>query len=204
MTKMTLAIAVALLAGTTMTGAANAGGVRLGFGFPLGSFVAHEALSGGGGGGYGGGRDYDRPRAAPRRSYQEEAPARRVAKIKRTPKVDVADVPAPKVAKKVAVTPEVKTAKIDTKLDTDPATTTEIAKSTPATDTTTATDTAPVTTDTAKADTAKVDNAKVATVEKTVSNGKSDMETVAAPSNDKQVCRRYSPAIAALVDVPCE
>ncbi len=139
----------------------------------MGSFVAHEALSGGGNGGYGGGRDYDRPRAAPRRSHQEEAPARRVAKVKRTPKVDVADVPAPKVVKKVAVTPEVKTAKIETKLDTDPATTTEIAK-TPASDTaSTATTTAPVTTDTAK----------VATAEKTDSNGKSDAETVLHPKS---------------------
>jgi hypothetical protein len=42
MTKITLSLAAALIAGTTMmTSAANAGGLRLGFGFPLGSFVAH-------------------------------------------------------------------------------------------------------------------------------------------------------------------
>ena len=44
---------------------------------------------------------------------------------------------------------------------------------------------------------------KVATVEKTVSTGKSDQKTVAA-ADTKQVCRRYSAAIAGLVDVPCE
>ena len=45
MTKTTLALAAALLAGTTLTSAANAGGVRVGFGFPLGSFVAHSNQS---------------------------------------------------------------------------------------------------------------------------------------------------------------
>ncbi len=97
------------------------------------------------------------------------------------------------------MTPEVKTAKIDTKLDSNPTTTTEIAK-TPAT---TDTSTAPV-----AAETSKVETSKVATAEKTVSNGKSDLETASAPADDKTddkpVCRRYSPAIAALVDVPCE
>ena len=41
MTKIAFALAAAVLAGTTMTNAANAG-VRLGFGFPLGSFIAHS------------------------------------------------------------------------------------------------------------------------------------------------------------------
>ena len=40
MSKSALALAAAVLAATTLSNAANAGGIRLGFGFPLGSFVA--------------------------------------------------------------------------------------------------------------------------------------------------------------------
>jgi hypothetical protein len=90
------------------------------------------------------------------------------------------------------VTPAATTAKLDNKLESDPATTTEIAK--------TSTDTA-TTTDTAATDTS--DDAKVATADTTTSNGKSD-QTTESPPNGKRVCRRFSPAIAGLVDVPCE
>ncbi|MBN9246353.1 MAG: hypothetical protein J0I81_02695, partial [Hyphomicrobium sp.] len=98
MTKIAFALAAAVLAGTTMTNAANAG-VRLGFGFPLGTFIAHSAenLSA---------RDYrrnDRPRTV-RRDYQDDAPARKIAKAKSAPKVDVDDVPV-----KAPVTPVVQT-----------------------------------------------------------------------------------------------
>jgi hypothetical protein len=34
--------------------------------------------------------------------------------------------------------------------------------------------------------------------------GKADAETGTASTITKHVCRRYAPAIAALVDVPCE
>ena len=61
MTKTTLALAAALLAGTTLTSAANAGGVRVGFGFPLGSFIAHSNQSYSGEG-YGSGRNCHKPR----------------------------------------------------------------------------------------------------------------------------------------------
>jgi hypothetical protein len=121
MTKTTLALAAALLAGTTLTSAANAGGVRVGFGFPLGSFIAHSNQSYSGEG-YGSGRNCHKPRYAARRQY--EAAAAPVRKIKRAPKAAVAY----KVSK-----PEVQTAKLEDKLITNDETTTEIAK-TPAAD----------------------------------------------------------------------
>ena len=207
MTKTTLALAAALLAGTTLTSAANAGGVRVGFGFPLGSFIAHSNQSYSGEG-YGSGRNCHKPRYAARRQY--EAAAAPVRKIKRAPKAAVAY----KVSK-----PEVQTAKLEDKLITNDETTTEIAK-TPASDvsgtqstaststTTTAvldkeTDKAATTTTpaTAKVEAPKVE--KVATVEKTETSGKAEQKTISVPAA-KRVCRRFSAAIAGLVDVPCQ
>lgn len=204
MTKTTLALAAALLAGTTLTSAANAGGLRVGFGFPLGSFIAHSNQSYSDEG-YGRGRHCDKPRYAARRRYLADvAPAR---KIKRAPKVDV----AAKTSK-----PEVQTAKLEDKLVTNDETTTEIAK-TPASDISgtqsTATTTTAVldkesgnagTTTTpapAKVEAPKVE--KVATVEKTETSAKPDLKTVPV-SAAKRVCRRFSAAIAGLVDVPCQ
>lgn len=190
MTKITLTVAAALLAGTTLTSAANAGGIRLGFGFPLGSFIAHSN-QGYSDGGYD--RRYARERRA-RRTYQAEAaPAQ---KIKRPRKIEVAAKPAP--------APIVKTAKLEDKLASDPATTTEIAKTsevttgstTPTTPATTPATTTPTTTTT---DTAKTD--KVATTDKTSTETKAEVKNAA--SEAKQICRRYSAAIAGLVDVPC-
>jgi hypothetical protein len=204
MTKTTLALAAALLAGTTLTSAANAGGVRVGFGFPLGSFIAHSNQSYSGES-YGGGRNCHKPRYAARRQY--EAAAAPVRKIKRAPKAAVAY----KVSK-----PEVQTAKLEDKLITNDETTTEIAK-TPASDvsgtqsttstTTTAvldkeTDKAATTTPaTAKVEAPKVE--KVATVEKTETSGKAEPKAISVPTA-KRVCRRFSAAIAGLVDVPCQ
>ncbi|HXE02498.1 MAG TPA: hypothetical protein VN623_11170 [Hyphomicrobium sp.] len=207
MTKTTLALAAALLAGTTLTSAANAGGVRVGFGFPLGSFIAHSNQSYSGEG-YGSGRNCHKPRYAARRQY--EAAAAPVRKIKRAPKAAVAY----KVSK-----PEVQTAKLEDKLITNDETTTEIAK-TPAADvsgtqstaststTTTAvldkeTDKAATTTTPAMAKLEAPKVEKVATVEKTETSGKAEQKTISVPAA-KRVCRRFSAAIAGLVDVPCQ
>jgi len=182
MTKTTLALAAALLAGTTLTSAANAGGVRVGFGFPLGSFIAHSNQSYSGEG-YGSGRNCHKPRYAARRQY--EAAAAPVRKIKRAPKAAVAY----KVSK-----PEVQTAKLEDKLITNDETTTEIAK-TPAADvsgtqstaststTTTAvldkeTDKAATTTTPAMAKVEAPKVEKVATVEKTETSGKAEQKTI--------------------------
>jgi hypothetical protein len=197
MTKTALALAAALLAGTTLTSAANAGGIRVGFGFPLGSFVAHPNQSYSGGG-------YDRHCAKERRArriYQAEAAP--VRKIKRPRKIDVASVKP--------VSAPVKTAKLEDKLASDPATTTEIAKTSDVTTgsataaspapAATATATTPAITTPAKSttDTTKTDN--VATADKTPTDEKVGLKT--ATSEAKQICRRYSAAIAGLIDVPC-
>jgi len=207
MTKTTLALAAALLAGTTLTSAANAGGVRVGFGFPLGSFIAHSNQSYSGEG-YGSGRNCHKPRYAARRQY--EAAAAPVRKIKRAPKAAVAY----KVSK-----PEVQTAKLEDKLITNDETTTEIAKtpvadvsgtqSTASTSTTTTavldkeTDKAATTTTPAMAKVEAPKVEKVATVEKTETSGKAEQKTISVPAA-KRVCRRFSAAIAGLVDVPCQ
>jgi hypothetical protein len=186
MTKIALALAAAVLAGTTMTNAANAG-VRLGFGFPLGTFIAHSNEN------YSGNdfRRNDRPRTV-RRDYQDEAPARKVAKIKRAPKVEVADAPV-----KAPAAPVVQTAKLEDKLSSDPATTTEIAKTPASTSASEATKPANDMT------TGSIKQASTST-DKTDTAVKADTETTAATTETKHVCRRYSAAIAGLVDVPCE
>ena len=204
MTKTTLALAAALLAGTTLTSVANAGGVRVGFGFPLGSFIAHSNQSYSGES-YGSGRNCHKPRYAARRQY--EAAAAPVRKIKRAPKAAVAY----KVSK-----PEVQTAKLEDKLITNDETTTEIAK-TPASDVSGTQSTASTTTTavldkadkaaatttpaTTKFEAPKVE--KVATVEKTETSGKAEQKTISVPAA-KRLCRRFSAAIAGLVDVPCQ
>jgi len=143
-----------------------------------------------------------------RRQY--EAAAAPVRKIKRAPKAAVAY----KVSK-----PEVQTAKLEDKLITNDETTTEIAK-TPAADvsgtqstaststTTTAvldkeTDKAATTTTPAMAKVEAPKVEKVATVEKTETSGKAEQKTISVPAA-KRVCRRFSAAIAGLVDVPCQ
>jgi hypothetical protein len=191
MTKTTLALAAALLAGTTLTSAANAGGIRVGFGFPLGSFVAHPNQSYSGGG-------YDRHCAKERRArriYQAEAAP--VRKIKRPRKIDVASVKP--------VSAPVKTAKLEDKLASDPATTTDIAKTSDVTTgSTTAASTAlaTTTTDTTKTDTIKTDTTKTDKVA-TATSTDEKIDLKKATTEAKQICRRYSAAIAGLVDVPC-
>jgi len=188
MTKITLTLAAALLAGTTLTSAANAGGIRVGFGFPLGSFIAHSAQSSMDDG-------YSRRYERRQRAYKAEAAP--VRKAKPVSKVASAK-PIAKPADKQVIT----TAKLEDKLASDPATTTEIAKTSDVTtaSTTPATNSTPTatTSTTAATEPAKVE--KVATVDKTAAEDKSNTDK-SAP--EKQICRRYSAAIAGLVDVPC-
>lgn len=191
MTKTTLTLAAVLLAGTTLSNTAFAGGVRVGFGFPLGSFVAHSNQSyAGDRGGYG--RHCERERTAHRTTRRaRHAKAAAPRKVKHTRKVQTANV-------KPISTPTIKTAKLEGKLESNPATTTEIAKTTstsiatgsvtPASvpSTTSASETKP---ETAAADVQSSEQAKPG------------LQT--AITTAKQVCRRYSAAIAGLIDVPC-
>lgn len=189
MTKITIALTAALLAGTTLTQAANAGGLRVGFGFPLGSFVAHPTQSYAGDG-YGYRRHCDRKHYV-RRSYQ--ADAARVLRVKRHRKINVAK------AKQAPVL--VKTVKLESKLPSNPATTTEIAKTNSnrndANSTAQLTTTASITP--AATETSKTE--KVVVVDTTSGDEKADLRTATTTVN--QICRRYSATIAGLVDVPC-
>jgi hypothetical protein len=98
MSAKALALAAALLATTAISTSANAGGVRLGFGFPLGNFTAHPNLSSGPAGtarGRNTAEHYEKPRVA--RGHHNDDDDAPVRKAKRAPKVEVADdEPAPK------------------------------------------------------------------------------------------------------------
>ncbi len=247
MTKKTLALAATIIATATLSNAANAGGLRvgLGFGFPLGSFVAREHQSDTGHS-YKQHNSYSKPRAVARNHHDDEAPVRKakraapkpapkvevaeapVRKVKRVaPKVEVAEAPRPrkivklpKVSKPVAEPVEVKTAKLE-----DPATVTDETpsiyvpetppaavesnvtgtQSTPAVTRTAAVtvepDPAATAAEPVKAEPETVETPKVEkTAEvKTEPKAKSDV-----PATVKRLCRRFSAAIAGLIDVPCE
>ena len=120
MTKTTLAaLAAALLAGSTFSATANAGGgVRVGFGFPLGSFVAHPHQNYNQSSSYGYKKSCDKPVRAARHIEREEAPVRKAHRA--APKVEVAEKPAPKVIKrapKVEVAEEAPVRRVVKKVD---------------------------------------------------------------------------------------
>ena len=226
LTKSALTLAAALLAGSALSTAANAGGIRVGFGFPLGSFVAHSNQSHS----YSSGPSYGEKhcaKPAPRRQVAEEAP---VHHVKHTaPKhVEVAEeeAPAPRIKKirAIAKAPvedaqaEIKTAKLEDKSimsdaapaivipETPPVVVNNLAgtQSTPSEKTATVTvepAATPVATtpvkDEPKVETAKIE--KIVTIEKDEPKRKVNISSEA-----KRVCRRFSAAIAGLIDVPCE
>ena len=220
MPKTIIAAAAALIAGTALADTANAG-VRVGFGFPLGSFVAHE--NSGGGGGYG--RDCERPRR-----YQSARPAYN-PRPQRTYKAPVVAqpkyvAPPPVAQARPSIPADKQVGKLDNKV-TDAAknetNVTEIAKT--ATDDIASNDLTAVSTTAilAKAPDGATKNGnstlnkdvtalpevvveskpKVATAVKT-DGKKSDLKQIAATSADKKVCRRFSAAIGGLVETACE
>ena len=89
MSKTILNITAALMAATALGTPAQAGGIRLGFGFPLGVFAASQVLASGPGGGH---HDVERPRSLSR--GEEHAP--RIVKHS-APKEEVAEAPVRKV-----------------------------------------------------------------------------------------------------------
>lgn len=231
MTKITLTLAAALLASTTLSGAAIAGGIRVGFGFPLGSFVAHEHQNYSSAPSYSANKHCDKPVRAARHEVREEAAVRKVShrapkvevandepaprKIKRAPKVEVAEeeAPAPRVikAKPAEIQAPVQVANLDDKAVTSdaapsiyvpesPVTEFKGTQSTPAA-ITTASVTSAVVKDVAKVEQPKIE--KVVTIEQDEPKAKAKTETGTA-STAKRLCRRFSAAIAGLIDVPCE
>jgi hypothetical protein len=105
MTNKALTLAALMLASTTLVSTAEAGGIRLSFGGPLGSFTAHPNQSSGPGGTARNehcakpeARHYAKPSYVGRQHQEEEAPVRHVKRA--TPKVEVAETPAPRKVKK--------------------------------------------------------------------------------------------------------
>lgn len=92
--KKLIALASAVLATTVLASAAEAGGgVRLGFGFPLGSFTATPSHGGGGSGGYSKAAKRKAPVAHAARKPDRPAPRIAKAKVETTeaPKAVAAD-----------------------------------------------------------------------------------------------------------------
>jgi hypothetical protein len=187
MTKTTLTLAAVLLAGTTLSNTAFAGGIRVGFGFPLGSFVAHSNQSyAGRGNGYG--RHCDRERSARRIRHAKVAAPRKIKHVRKVQTAKVKPAPAPTIT----------TAKLEGKLESNPATTTEIVKtaSTPI-----ATGSVTPASATSTPETKETTPVTAAADIKSSEPVKPDLKTSIAAA--KKVCRRYSAAIAGLIDVPC-
>jgi hypothetical protein len=229
MTKTTLAaLAAALIAGSALSSTAQAGGVRVGFGFPLGSFVAHSHQSYNQSSSYGYRKSCDKPVRAARHVQREEAPVRKahrpapkikvveeapVRVIKKTkpiqtatlennevkndaaPTVYVPAAPAAVEKPAEATSAPVTTAALAPTLSDSKPTETTTATATPATiEPVKATTVAPVKED-VKADAPKTE--KIEKVEK-------DTTKVKVSGEAKRLCRRFSAAIAGLIDVPCE
>ena len=183
MTRTALTIAVALIAGTTLSNAANAGGVRLGFGFPLGSFVAKPFQGSSLGGGYGHKKSYKKPTYAAR-------------KAPRPAQVDVAET------RQVKAKPApVKTANVETKTIATDAPTVYVPTTPVKAEETKTQETAALTPETAEQETeVKVDNSRNEKVEKV----EAEQPTTEENSSTKRVCRKFSAVVGGLVEAPCE
>ncbi len=211
MTKFAIALAAAaLLAAPSFSSNAEAGGIRLGFGFPLGSFVARPHQS------YNAGPSYQQQCAKKAAREARLAAARRQAAAARQAQIEKAQAQKYAAAEKSAqikrakAAEAVQTAKVDSKpVTTDAAPTVYVpvanATATPES-TAPVTETAAVTTEPAK--TAALETA---TTTETVPDVKKVEKAVVEKSNvkvstatAKRVCRRFSAAIAGLIDVPCE
>lgn len=221
MTTKALTLAALVIAAGSLSSAAEAGGVRLQFGGPLGSFVAHPHLSSGPGGTargslYAHKPSYAKPSYVGRMNH-DDGPARKVVRHK--PKVDVAERAQP-VVRKLKKAPAVQVAKAE-----DPSVTSDAApsifvpdsppsaasgfsgtQSTPA-----AVRTAEAVTekDAAEAGVAPEDKTEVVVLPVIEDDAKSEaaepaVSPVKVSGIAEKICRRFSAAIASLVTVPCE
>lgn len=206
MTKTTLAaLAAAILAGTAFTSAAEAGGVRLGYGFPLGSFVAREHSPDAT-------RSYGHRKVKHHRSARVSAPVRKVLKNKK--KINVAEphkVKAkPQVAEKTVVIKNkvktVKTAKVEDKTIVSDAPVINVPGTPVAAQPQTTAPAAEKPVETAAVHPEPVVEVIKAEEPKTeqVTESASDADEVAVTERAKQACRRFSALIGKLIDVPCK
>ncbi|MBX9684918.1 MAG: hypothetical protein K2X41_14140 [Hyphomicrobium sp.] len=212
MTKTALTLAAALIAGSALTTSAEAGGVRLGFGFPLGAFVAHSLMN----------QNAERHAGYERRAERPTYAKKQAAKPDKK-KVTVAEAPAPRVrraAKPVkTATYEPKTIATDTvpmiQVPDTPAAAPTVVKAEefktvePAIVQTATVTLAPTVAPTVTPD-VKVETPTVVTptadavTAPIITRAPVAEKTVNISAKVKRVCRKFSAAIAGLIDVPCE
>jgi hypothetical protein len=217
MTKTALTLAAVLLAGTTLSTAANAGGIRLGFGMPLGSFVAHSNQSYNSKPSYGYGEKKCAKKAAPARHYvkHEEPAPRKVVKHTAPKKIEVAEeAPVRRIKKVVKAPVAIQTAKLEDKaIISDAAPSIVVPETPPAaeivgTQSTAAIEIAKVSAEPAATETAALVKEEVKAEPAKVETPKAETEEpkvkATISSEAKRICRRFSAAIAGLIDVPCE
>lgn len=202
MSKFAIALAAAaLLAAPSFSSTAEAGGIRLGFGFPLGSFVARPHQSYGGPSGY---QQYCAKKEARQAriaaARQQEMAARKAQAQKMAAAERAAEIKRAKAAEAI------QTAKVETKpVTTEAAPTVYVPVNTATTETTQVANTAATTTTTEPAKTAALEPvAEKAPVVEEAKTEKVEKSTVKVSATAKRVCRKFSAAIAGLIDVPCE
>jgi hypothetical protein len=227
MTKTTLTLAALMMATSALSSAAEAGGVRLQFGGPLGSFVAHPHLSSGPGGTmrnqrYAHQPSYHKPAFAKpsylgRRPHEDDAPAHKVVRHK-APKVEAAEAP---VVRKIRKPAAVQIAKVEdasvisdaapaifVPQSPDPATAFTGTQSTPAAvRNTVAANTEPNTVVAGIEPDNKTEVVVLPVVEDETAKSEKPAKTEKAEKTGSvaaKICRRFSAAIASLVTVPCE
>jgi hypothetical protein len=223
MNRTAIALAAALIAGSSVTTAAQAG-VKLGFGLPLGVFVASQLAQGA-------------HNASRRNHYENMRAQNRQAKAARAAKAAAAKQAAAKrqaiaraeaaearakakaqAARVAARNAETKTAKVEAPQVTTeagpvinvPSTPTPVAATVPAAATVTAIETAKIEeiNDAVKIEAPKSEQSQqVVSIEPTeapVVEAKAEVKSEPAANKAERICRRFSAAIAGLNDVPCE
>lgn len=196
MSKIAIALAAALIAGSTFATEASAGGVRLGFGFPLGSFVARPYQS----------SSLHSSSAYERKCQREKLAAMRRARTAKKQELAQAAAARKAAEVKAAKAAEVKTAKVESKTVVADAPVVYVPETPAAKEkevTIPTTTTASVAPETAPAATdVKVDGTSSEKIEKVAVEQPKKTEDVA--SNAKRICRKFSAVIGGLVDIPCE
>jgi hypothetical protein len=208
MTKTALAtLAAAFLATTAFTSAADAG-VRVGFGFPLGSFVAHRFESQSASPNW----HHSRQRSVIAAQKKRQALMAQQAKAEKMRKIHAAKLAAEKAriaaAKKKAA---IETAKAEDRTEAAPAIYVPDSPSVRGTQSTPAVQTATVEPTEVVAEPVKEEiqtepatTVQAETVEETSTTEAPAKSTVKVAERAKQVCRRFSALIGSLIDVPCK
>lgn len=191
MSKIAIALAAALIAGSTFATEASAGGVRLGFGFPLGSFVA---------------RPYQSSSLHSSSAYERKCQREKLAAMRHARAAKKQELAQAAAARKAAKPAEVKTAKVESKTVVADAPVVYVPETPAAKEkevTIPTTTTASVAPETTSATTdVKVDGTSSEKIEKVAVEQPKKTENVA--SNAKRICRKFSAVIGGLVDIPCE